>query len=113
MGDQGAFDLAGAETVAGNVDNVIDAAHDPDITVFIFSCAIAGEVHILELGPVGVFVSLVVAVYGAKHGRPGFFDHKVSTLVGLARRAVFADDIHHDAGERAGCGSGFGRGRTG
>ena len=45
MGDQRAFDLGGADAVAGNVDHVVDAAGDPVIAVLVAAAAVAGEIE--------------------------------------------------------------------
>jgi hypothetical protein len=42
--DQRALDLRRAETVAGDVDDVVDAAGDPVVAISIAAAAIAGEV---------------------------------------------------------------------
>ena len=34
----------GAEAVAGDVDHVVHPAHDPEVAVFVFARAVAGEV---------------------------------------------------------------------
>ena len=52
MRDQRGFHFHGAEPVAGDVQHVVDAAHDPEVAVFIFARAVAGEVHAGDLRPV-------------------------------------------------------------
>ena len=42
--DQRAFDLRGADAVAGDVDHVVDAAGDPVIAVLVAAAAVAGEI---------------------------------------------------------------------
>ena len=44
MRDQRAFDFGGAEAMAGDVDDVVDAAGDPVIAVVVAAAAVAGEV---------------------------------------------------------------------
>ena len=53
MADEGALDFGGAEAVAGDVEHVVDAAHDPEVAVLIAACAVAGEIDVLVGAPVG------------------------------------------------------------
>src|SRR4029434_8395699 len=103
MGDQRALDLHGSEAMAGYVDNVVHAPHNPEITVFVFARAVTGKINSFDLRPVLAFVALVVAPDGAEHGGPGLPDHEVSARVG---RNTLAGPIHHvgnDAEERSRC----------
>ena len=45
MRDQRAFDFGGADAVAGDVDDVVDAAGDPVIAVLVAAAAVAGEIE--------------------------------------------------------------------
>ena len=44
VADQRAFDLGGAEPVAGDVEHVVDPAGDPVIAVLVAAAAVAGEI---------------------------------------------------------------------
>ena len=44
MRDQSALDFGRAEAMAGDIDDVVDAADDPKIAVVIAAAAVAGEV---------------------------------------------------------------------
>ena len=44
VGDQGALDLGGPQAVAGDVDHVVDSAHDPEVAIVVAAGAVAGEV---------------------------------------------------------------------
>ena len=46
--DQRALHFHGAEAVAADVEHIVDAAHDPEISVLIFAGAVAGEIHARE-----------------------------------------------------------------
>ena len=48
MADQRALDLGRADAVAGDVDHVVDAAHEPVIAVLVAPAAVAGEVHVRD-----------------------------------------------------------------
>ena len=44
MGDQRAFDLHRAQAMAGDIDHIVDAAHDPEVAVLVAPGAVAGEI---------------------------------------------------------------------
>src|SRR5438093_492010 len=69
--DERALDLHRAEAVAGDVDDVVHAAHDPAVAVLVAPRAVAGEVDSREALPVLLDVTLGVLVDRAQHGRPG------------------------------------------
>ena len=74
VGDERGLDFHGAEAVAADVDDVVDAAHEPEVAVGVLARAVAGEVAAGNVGPVGLLVALGVAVDGAGHGGPGLAD---------------------------------------
>ncbi len=78
--------------MAGNVQHVIDAAHDPEVAVLVAPGAVAREVDVRDLAPVLGAVPVVVAVDGAEHARPGALDHQVTAVIG---RLFVAVDIDH------------------
>src|SRR6202043_485086 len=65
MRDQRAFDFGGAHAMAGDVDDVIDAAGDPVIAVGVAAAAIAGKIFALVGREIGLFEAGVVAIHGA------------------------------------------------
>ena len=69
MRDQRQFHLRRAEPVARHVDHVVDAAGDPVVAVLVAPAAVAGEVHALVGGEVGLHEALVVAVHACASGR--------------------------------------------
>ena len=70
MRNQRAFHFSGAETVTGNIDDIVNATGDPVIAVLVAASAVAGEV----LAGIGLEVSvdetLVIAEYGAHLAGP-------------------------------------------
>ena len=62
MSDKRALDLGGAKTVAGDIDDIVDAAGNPIIAVFVAAAAIAGEIHARIGGEVDLLETIVVAV---------------------------------------------------
>src|SRR5690606_15351394 len=106
--DERVLDLRRGQAVAGDVHDVIDATQQPDVAVDVLLGAIAGEVHAVELVPVGLRVALAVAPEAAQHAGPRLADHQVAALaVGDGAARV----IHHvgdDAGQRCLRGAGLG-----
>lgn len=60
--DEGGFDLGGGETVSRDVDDVVDAATDPDVAVLVAGGTITGEVVAWVRLQVGLEVTVVVSV---------------------------------------------------
>ena len=48
MVDQRRFDLGGGDAMAGDVHDVVDAAHEPEVAVLVDARAVAGEVLVAE-----------------------------------------------------------------
>src|SRR5207253_3222218 len=112
MRDERALDLHRAETVAGDVHDVVDAAHHPEVAVLVAACAVAGEVHAGNLAPVLLDVALVVAPNRAQHAGPRLLQDEVTALVRADRLALAVYDVRHDAGERPRARAGLGRDRA-
>ena len=68
--------------MTGNIDHVVDAAHNPEITVPVFACAIAGKVHAFDLRPVLLAVAFIVAIDRAQHPGPGPGDNEITAFIG-------------------------------
>src|SRR5215510_219863 len=101
MRHQGRFDLRGSEPVTGNIDDVVDAAGDPIITVLIAAAAVAGEVHSLVGREVGLHEALVVAEHGAHLPRPAVEDHQVAGGRAVQDGALVVDQRRPDPDERS------------
>src|SRR5687768_14444908 len=78
MCDEGALDLGGAHTVAGDVDDVVDAPGDPPIAIDVAAAAVAGEIFALEGGEISFDEARVIAIDGAHHPRPGIEDDEIA-----------------------------------
>ena len=83
VGDERGLDLHGAEAVAADVDDVVDAAHEPVVAVGVAARAVAGEVAAGDLGPVGLFVALLIAVDGSRHRGPWLPHDEEAALSGV------------------------------
>jgi hypothetical protein len=80
--DEGRFDFHGTETVSADIDDIIDAPHQPEIAIGIHARTVAGEVAAGYVGPVGLLEALGIAVDGASHGRPRFPDDEKASATG-------------------------------
>ena len=67
---EGRFDFCGSHPVSGYVDNVVNAAGDLIVAVFVSPAAVTGEVFARELREVGVEDPFGIAVYAHHLSRP-------------------------------------------
>jgi hypothetical protein len=104
---QGALNLGSSESMSGDIDHVVDATHDPKITVTVSARAIAGKVNTVYLRPVLLPVTLVIAINCSQHGRPRAREHEVAPSAARLRIAALVDDLGGDAGEWVGSEPGF------
>ena len=56
--------------MTGYVDDVVNAAHEPEIAVFVLYCSVTGEVETRLLYKVGVEESFGLAENASHHARP-------------------------------------------
>src|SRR5207237_7437542 len=98
--DERALDLHRAEAVARNVYHVVHAPHNPEVSVLVSARAVAREVYAVNLAPVLLAVTLVVAPDGSEHRRPGALDDEVAALVRLGLLPRLRHDGGLDAGQR-------------
>src|SRR6202000_193499 len=75
---QRALDSGGAHAVAGDVDDVVDAAGDPVIAVGVAAAAVAGEVLALVGREIGLLEAGVIAIDRAHLSRPRARDTQVA-----------------------------------
>src|SRR3989442_16044053 len=99
--------------MAGYVHHVVDAAEQPEVAVLVDPGAAAPEVGVLPAAPVGLLVSLGVAVDAAQHRGPWLANDEITAA---ARRNLFALVVVHggvDGGKRLGRRAGLQRGDSG
>src|SRR5690606_11860527 len=99
MADQRTLDFDRAETMAGDVDNIVDAAHDPEIAVLVDACIVAGEILMRYAAPVLLLVAFVIAPDSAQHAGPGVADDKPAALVRAHRLAAVVRHFGQDPGQ--------------
>ena len=76
MADQRTFDFDRTQTMTGNIQHVVDAAHDPVVAVGVAACVVAGQILAGDLAPVDVLVPIIVAPDAAEHSGPRVCDDK-------------------------------------
>ncbi len=113
MGDERAFDLGGAEPVAGDVDHVVDAPGDPVIAVLVAARAVAGEIKSRKGREIGVDKAAMIAIDGAHLAGPGARQAKISFARAFDPPAVIVDQKRLDPEERTGRGARLERRRAG
>src|ERR1700753_3498355 len=85
--------------MAGDVDDVIDAAGDPVISVGVAATAIAGEVFALVGREISLLEAGVIAVHGAHLPGPRAGDAEIASALAFEHLAVGVDDLRHHAEE--------------
>ena len=69
--DQCAFHLGGTDTMAGDIDHVIDATGNPEIAVFIPTTTISSEI-LTRIGfEIRFNKALMIAIHGSHLAGPG------------------------------------------
>src|SRR5262249_56689256 len=98
--------------MATYVQDVIDAAHDPEVAVLVFTGAVTGEIDAGNLAPVLTYVAVGVTIDGAEHARPRTADNEESAVPVRNRLTVHGDNFRDHTREWASRRSGFGCNRT-
>src|SRR5215470_8319245 len=96
-----------SETMPADIYHIVDAAHDPEIAVFITSRAIAGKINSLDLRPVLFAIPSIITPDGTQHRRPGLLDDQVASFIWPNWFSVARHYVGVDSRERKGCGTGF------
>src|SRR6476620_3285018 len=89
--------------MASYVQNIIDAADDPKITVFIAARAIAREIIAFKFAPILLSGARTVAVDRAQHRRPWPANNQFASYIRANFLSVVIDDRRVDAEERKRC----------
>ena len=99
----------------GDVQHVVDAAHDPVISILVAARGVPGNIEaIAEFLPVGSEITLVVPPDRPQHRGPGPLDHEVAAGVGRFHGApLVIDDVGEYSRQGLGAGAGLGRRHAG
>src|SRR5436190_8327562 len=100
MTHQCALDFRCAESVTGHVQNIINAADDPKITVFIAARAVACEIIAFKFAPILLSVARIVAVDRTQHRRPWPANNQFAADIRADFLSLLIDDGWVDAKER-------------
>src|SRR5262249_17710355 len=109
MTDKRAFYFRCAESVPGNVEDVIDSANDPEITVFVAAGAVSGEIVAFNLAPVLLTITGFVAVDRAQHRRPRAANDQLAANIRAHFECLLIDHGRIAAKERKRGATGLGR----
>ena len=90
--------------MARNIENVVDAAHDPEVAIKIAIGAITGEIIFAMkiFRVIGFFKPFRIAPDGADHRRPWPLDHQKTAFAFFDIVTGFINDGGHDAGQGQG-----------
>src|SRR5580704_17647951 len=99
VGDESGFDFHRAEAMTADVEYIVDAAHDPEISILVSAGTVAGEVHARNLRPVVFHIAIGIAVDGTQRAGPWALDDEKPTGAERYGLAVHGNDVSDDAGE--------------
>ena len=77
-----------------DIENIINAAHDPEVSALIAARAVAGEIHARYAAPVRFDESLPITIHAAQHARPWLANDQQTASV----RALLIAGIVNDCG---------------
>ncbi|PAV93586.1 hypothetical protein WR25_14100 [Diploscapter pachys] len=100
MQHQRALDFGSAHPVTADVDDVIDAAGDPIVTVRVTAAAVSGEIAALVGGEIGLEEPLGIAPHAAHLTRPAFGDAQpgfIGTAPGIGAIMMPPVSVCHQA----------------
>ncbi len=104
MRHQRAFDFGRAHAVAGNVDDVVDAAGDPVIAILVPAAAIPGEIMARICREIGLHESFMIPIDGPHLAGPGIGDAEVALANAFLGGSGCIDDLrlHPEEGPAGG-----------
>ena len=91
--------------MAGNIYNIINAAHYPEVAVFIFTRSVSRKVKSFVLAPVLLFEALFIAIDCAGHRRPGIFNYQISSLSVRYGITFFVNNFGNNTRQRESAGT--------
>src|SRR5260370_4225286 len=97
MGDKSRLDFHRGEPVAADVDDVVDASHETEVSIRSAARAVRGEVTTGNLAPVSLLVAGMIAVDGARHRGPGLTDHQQAALTIRNRLPRSCNHFRHNS----------------
>src|SRR5439155_1984122 len=113
MTHQCAFDLRRADAMTGNVQDVVDATHNPKISILVLAAAIAREIAAFDFPPITIFVALRIAPKAAQHPWPWFAQNQFPPGIARDSFSLVVHDFGHNPEKWQGRRAGFRGRRTG
>src|SRR4029453_3995549 len=107
-----ALDLHRAQPVAADINYVVNATHQPEISVLVAASAVAREVTSFDVAPILLNESFGIAVNRPQHRWPGAREAQLPPLVRPDGDAVFGTNVRDNAREGKRRRSGLGRDRS-
>src|SRR5262249_42019863 len=98
--------------MTADVDYVIHAPHQPEISVLVAASAVAREVATFDVAPILLYEPFRIAVDRPQHRGPGARDDQIAALVRPDGDAVFGTDVRDNAREGKRRRPGLGRDRS-
>ena len=105
--DQSAFNLGGADAVAGNIEHVIDATGDPVITIFVATTAITREVVAIIGREIGLDETIMIFEDRPHLAGPAIGQDEIAGRCAFENIAIGIDQSGLDTKEGPRCGAGF------
>ncbi len=112
------FNFHRAQTVARDVDHIVNAAHHPEVAIAITAGPITGEVDRAAISstqvfPIAAAEAIGISMHRAHHSRPGPAHHQEATLIGTSRLTGGIHHIGSNSRQGKGCRSRLGGRRPG
>src|SRR5262249_4203869 len=99
MADQRRLDFHRAQSMSRYVDDGIDAAEHPEVSVVVAPGSVPGEIDAWNLRPVLLDVAVGISIYRPEHRRPRLLDYQVAPRPGRHRLALPVHNLGDDSGE--------------
>src|SRR5688572_27609789 len=99
--------------MSADIYHVVNSTHDPEVPVFILTCAVAGKVVSGEFSEVLLLETLGVFVNTTQHPGPRLTHDEEAAFVRFYFYTFFVDDFRLYAEERSCCRAGFSSDRSG
>src|SRR5437867_12821948 len=99
--------------MSGDINHIVDAAHDPEVSVLIASRAVTGEIHAFDLRPILLAITLIVTIDCAQHAGPRTVNNEIATFAWSDRLAIAGHHVGFNSRKGLGCRARFRWRRTG
>src|SRR5678815_857974 len=94
--------------MTGDIDDVVNPAHDPEVSVRIASGTVTGKVNAFDVAPVLLPETLRISIDGAHHRRPGTLHDEEAAFVNPDRFSGAVHDFRNNSRKGSRCRSRLG-----